>query len=461
MKPPENCLWSDVAALTPPTDRFLSDRNGRVLLHDLGSASVLASGLDIYRGKSVLLLMARQIFCALAMIDLDGLAARLILCPPGLTPAQLDDVIADTQPDIILTDMPETPEIAGLPISFCGSALHAIDGRPAPERSSQWLLFTSGTTGRPKAVVHGLASLTAPLRGSAQFPNAVWSTFYDIRRYGGLTILLRALLGGGSMIFSEAGEPIADFLLRAGADGVTHISGTPSHWRQALMSGVAEKFRPAYVRLSGEPADQAILDALQAGFPTAQVSHAFASTEAGVAFDVRDGRAGFPESILEQRGNGVELKIENDTLRIRSARTAANYLRGDLQLQGQDGFVDTGDIVALRDGRYHFIGRREGIINVGGQKVHPEEVEAVINLHSAVQMSLVRPRRSPITGALVVADVVIRPDRLTEGASFEAIRDEIFAQCRAALPAHKVPAQIRQVVSLNLAPSGKLLRSNA
>jgi len=176
---------------------------------------------------------------------------------------------------------------------------------------------------------------------------------------------------------------------------------------------------------------------------------------------VRDGRAGFPASILEQRGNGVELKIENDTLRIRSARTATNYLSGDLQLQGQDGFVDTGDIVALRDGRYHFIGRREGIINVGGQKVHPEEVEAVINLHSAVQMSLVRPRRSPITGALVVADVVIRPDRLTEGASFEAIRDEIFAQCRAALPAHKVPAQIRQVVSLNLAPSGKLLRSNA
>jgi acyl-CoA synthetase (AMP-forming)/AMP-acid ligase II len=262
------------------------------------------------------------------------------------------------------------------------------------------------------------------------------------------------------MVFSQAGEAVADFLLRAGSCGVTHISGTPSHWRQALMSGVAEKFRPDYVRLSGEPADQAILDMLQAGFPAAQVSHAFASTEAGVAFDVRDGRAGFPASLLEQLGNGVDLKIQDETLRIRSARMGANYLRGDLQLAGRDGFVDTGDIVVLREGRYHFVGRREGIINVGGQKVHPEEVEAVINLHPAVQMSLVRGRASPITGALVVADIVIRPGSVIGSGGFETIRNEIFTRCREALPAHKVPAQLRQVASLNLAPSGKLLRSN-
>ena len=67
-------------------------------------------------------------------------------------------------------------------------------------------------------VVHTLPSLAGPLDdGLAVAPGAVWSTFYDVRRYGGLQILLRALLGGGSMVLSSAHEPVGDFLARAGA----------------------------------------------------------------------------------------------------------------------------------------------------------------------------------------------------------------------------------------------------
>jgi len=460
MKPPDSSLWAEIA-LTSPAERFLAGSGRLVLLRELAGAAAIEGGLERCRGKGVLLHMSGQLACALALLDLDGIAGRLILCPPGISPAQLDAIIDDTRPDMLVTDEPAAPGMAGLPVLHCGTAPRETGGRPAYHAASQWLLFTSGTTGRPKAVVHDLASLTAPLRGAAQFPRAVWSTFYDIRRYGGLTIFLRALLSGGSMVFSQAGEAVAEFLRRAGAAGVTHISGTPSHWRQALMSGAAETFRPDYVRMSGEPADQAILDMLQSAFPAARVSHAFASTEAGVAFDVQDGLAGFPASLLEQQSGGVELKIENETLRIRSARTAAQYLRDDLRLHGEDGFVDTGDVVALRDGRYHFIGRREGVINVGGMKIHPEEVEAVINRHPAVRMSVVRGRPSPITGALVVADVVIRPEWLAGPGSFETIRDEILARCRDALAAHKVPVQLRRVASLDLAASGKLLRSDA
>ena len=59
-------------------------------------------------------------------------------------------------------------------------------------------------------------------------------------------------------------------------------------------------------------------------------------------------------------------------------------------------------------GRYYFAGREDGTINVGGLKVHPEEVEAVINRHPQVSMSLVRTKKSPITGAIVIADVVLK-----------------------------------------------------
>ena len=65
-------------------------------------------------------------------------------------------------------------------------------------------------------------------------------------------------------------------------------------------------------------------------------------------------------------------------------------------------------MVELRGDRYYFVGRRDGVINVGGLKVHPEEVEAVINRHPRVQMSLVRARKNPFTGAVVVADVVAK-----------------------------------------------------
>src|SRR5262249_55818704 len=170
-----------------------------------------------------------------------------------------------------------------------------------------------------------------------------------------------------------------------------------------------------------------------------------ASTEAGVGFDVNDGLAGFPAALLGRLPSGVEMKVEDDTLRIRSNRTALRYVGGGAAaLAEHDGFVDTGDIVELRDGRYHFVGRRNGVINVGGLKVHPEEVEAVINRHPQVRMSLVRSRRNPITGALVVADVVLR-DHSGAGGEIDRITGEILELCRAGLTRHKVPAAIRVV----------------
>ncbi len=137
----------------------------------------------------------------------------------------------------------------------------------------------------------------------------VWSTFYDIRRYGGLQILLRALIGGGSMVLSGADEPPGDFLARVGAAGVSFLSGTPTHWRRALLSPVAKTIALKDVRLSGEVADQAILDKLRAAYPSARVCHAFASTEAGVAFEVGDGLAGFPASWIEEERRGVALRV--------------------------------------------------------------------------------------------------------------------------------------------------------
>jgi acyl-CoA synthetase (AMP-forming)/AMP-acid ligase II len=144
---------------------------------------------------------------------------------------------------------------------------------------------------------------------------------------GGLQIFLRAIIGGGSMVLTEPGEPIADHVARLKARDVTHISGTPSHWRKLLMSGLASGFSPRYVRLSGEIADQAVLDGLSRAFPAASIGHAYASTEAGVGFAVNDGLEGFPANMVggwrneygglkgDQVKRPKELETENNRLR--------------------------------------------------------------------------------------------------------------------------------------------------
>jgi acyl-coenzyme A synthetase/AMP-(fatty) acid ligase len=460
-------LWQSLARAAGRPAGALSDRARTVPLELLESASCLGGRLEELRGRSVVLAARDQLSAALALIELDGIARRMVLCPPDLPAEHLPHVLRSAQADTWIGDAAR-----GKPPEGLGIALElSIDPVPRPgtlvrqaDRETEWILLTSGTTGAPKLVLHTFASLISAFAGRPSPPGGltVWSSFYDVRRYGGLQIFLRALLGG-SLVLSDPAEPVGSFFARAAAAGVTHISGTPSHWRKALMSGAATTFRPSYVRLSGEIADQGILDALKAAFPQAVVAHAFASTEAGVGFEVRDGLAGFPASLVGISENGVEVDTRHGTLRLRSSGNAIRYLgEGAPPLKDPEGFVDMGDRLELRSGRYYFKGRSGGIINVGGLKVHPEEVEAVINAHPRVRMSLVKARRNPIMGAVVIAEVVLAEDGGIESpANTDLICQQIQESCRAALSAHKVPAQIRIVRSLAVSASGKLVRPNA
>jgi acyl-CoA synthetase (AMP-forming)/AMP-acid ligase II len=441
-----------------PADRSFFDRAAELRVADLARGTSLGGGLADLAGRSVLIATSSQLTSALALIELDGVARRIVILPPDVDRAHLGALIADAEVDAVVIDDAEQRASYNLPVCVVCSPNSAqlAHIKPAAVRT-EWILLTSGTTGVPKMVVHSLAGLAAAIASRTDNEPMVWGTFYDIRRYGGLQILLRAVLGGASLILSSAGEPVADHLARLARHRVTHLSGTPSHWRRALMSPEIGKIAPSYVRLSGEIADQAILDNLRAAFPQASVGHAYASTEAGVGFAVNDGLAGFPASYLDGVRDGVEMKIVDGSLCLRSSGAASGYVARSAALRDDDGFVDSGDMVERRGDRLYFVGRRGGIINIGGLKVHPEEVEAVINRHPQVRMSLVRPKRSPFTGAIAIADVVLKS--ACQRAEDEAgVKDEILNLCRNALPRHKVPAAISIVPALAVAATGKLAR---
>jgi acyl-coenzyme A synthetase/AMP-(fatty) acid ligase len=442
--------------------RTLSDPRRIISLTDVAGETCLRGRLRELSGRSVLLAVGGQLLAALAMLEIDGIARRMLLCPPDLNADHIQALLEDAEIDAVVTDQPARWAASGIGLVVTAEEVLQPAARAQTERATEWLMLTSGTSGLPKIVGHSLEGLTGAIvaDGPARGAPPAWATFYDIRRYGGLQIFLRAIVGGGSMVLSEPEEPIADHVARLQQKAVTHISGTPSHWRKLLMSGAALGFSPGYVRLSGEIADQAVLDGLRRVFPSASIGHAYASTEAGVGFAVNDGLEGFPAALVGESRDGVEMKVVDGSLRIRSRRAAHAYVgRQAAALTDKDGFVDTGDMVELRGDRYHFVGRRGGIINIGGLKVHPEEIEAVINRHAEVRMSRARSRRSPITGAIVVADVILADGE--DNGRRDEIRDAILADCRASLAPHKVPAMIKFVTALDVTTAGKLARHDA
>src|SRR5204862_4489641 len=129
----------------------------------------------------------------------------------------LPSLVARGGVDAIVTD---SAQIDDEPIDValrvpCGVDVIAAHPHTTATRATQWVMLTSGTTGAPKMVVHTLATLTAPIDPNrTASADVMWGTFYDMRRYGGLEIFLRAMFGAGSLILSIAAEAPAAFLER-------------------------------------------------------------------------------------------------------------------------------------------------------------------------------------------------------------------------------------------------------
>src|ERR1700723_1258860 len=346
--------------------RTLSDARHSASLTDISDQTCLKGRLADLSGRSVLLAVSSQFLASLVMLEIDGIARRMLLCPPDLNTDHLQALIEDAEIDAVVTDQPERFASLGIALVVAASEeLHAAP-RAQTERATEWLVLTPGTLGLPKIVGPPLEGLTGAIAadGPARGSRPIWATFYDIRRYGGLQIFFRAGIGGGCLVVLGAGR-----------------------------GGVEVKGGGGFLLI-----------------PPRRAAHAYVGRRAGALTD-------------------------------------------------EEGFVDTGDMVELRGDRYHFVGRRGGILNIGGLKVHPEEIEAVINRDDAVRMSRVKARKSPITGAIVIADVVLA-DGFDANQSND-IKNRIIADCRENLAPHKVPAMIKFVERLEITAAGKLARSDA
>lgn len=396
-----------------------------------------------------------------ALLSLDGVAEQVAITSAWQERVAVRPLLARVDFDAIICDDPaDFGEVAGTPRIFNGLEQfrqnYSKHSQTPVQSSAQtrWLLTTSGTTGQPKMVSHSLHSLTKSTRIDIQRGQTqVWGMLYDYSRFAGLQVVLQSLLSGATLVAPPFDASLDEKIQAFRRYGCNHLSATPTMWRKILMTPESRDLLLKQITLGGEIADDTIIKGLAKAFPDSRISHIFASTEAGVGFSVIDKQAGFPEDFLANPPMGIGLKIENGLFFVRNEDVADSYLGNEGRLS-EGGWVNTGDMVESRGGRVYFKGRASGVINVGGDKVHPEEIEAVLLTHPAVQSARVYAKSNPIMGALVAADIVLQE----APADPAALRLAIQQFLRTKLDKHKIPAMLKIVDGFDVNVAGKLQR---
>lgn len=376
----------------------------------------------------------------LALVNSD---VNLFLMAHDTAVQDLDEWSVDLQLDAI--------------IQLDGSVRHLQnDTSKEKDSAGSITILTSGTTGKPKAAKHTWDSLSRPVRrGGAEAPR--WLLAYRPHLYAGLQVMLQSLLNSGTLVLSQAGSSAEDVAKLAAGHQVQFASATPSWWRW-LMTLASEEHLQAIpldqITLGGEAVDQATLDGLKRNFPNTRLIHIYATTELGRCFSVTDGMSGFPTRFLEQVSpDGVEMRIEDGELIVRSANAMSGYDRSHSASPRQEWF-HTGDLVEVNGDRAVFVGRKSDMINVGGNKVYPLEVENVIRRVAGVADTRIYGEASSIVGELVKCDLVI-----TTGFDAAEVETQVRKQCLDQLNNYQRPRFIRIVDDIPRTSAGKTDRS--
>jgi len=298
--------------------------------------------------------------------------------------------------------------------------------------------FTSGTTGRPKYIAHNLSVLARNVKSGERFANNQWGFCYNPTHFAGIQVFLQAIYNNNTMVnLFYADYALAEQSLKKYA--ITHLSATPTYYR-SIYSQLHDTY-PLVERITfgGEMFDNQIAQMLLSFFPNAKITNVYASTELG--------------SILAGKGNTLKIPDEfADRIRISEERE----LQVHKSLMGEtdsDEWFNTGDLVERKeDGTLLFVSRKSEMINVGGYKVNPHEIEEIIIELPNVSDVVVYGRDNRITGKLIVADVKL------SGMAFGDMETTILNHLQSRVQPWKIPRLIHFVDEIDRTRTGKKVR---
>jgi long-chain acyl-CoA synthetase len=295
------------------------------------------------------------------------------------------------------------------------------------------VLFTSGSTGAPKGAVHDMEVLLRKF----QVPRQAYCTlaFLQLDHIGGLNTLFYTLANGGTLVFAteRAPAPVCEAIARHRVD---LLPTSPTFLNLLLLSEQHRRHDLSSLKLityGTEPMPESTLKRVAEAFPLARLLQTYGSTEIGI---LRSQSRSSDSVWVRVGGEGFETKIVEGRLWVRAESAMLGYLNAPSPFDAE-GFYDTGDMVE-RDGEWlRIIGRQSEIINVGGSKVFPAEVESVLLDLDNVADAAVHAERSPITGHVVAATV-----RLIEHESPAAFKQRMRQYCSTRLEPYKIPVRV-------------------
>ena len=302
------------------------------------------------------------------------------------------------------------------------------------------ILATGGTTGSPKLVLHDLQSLLATIPiGSAPARRTLPLMRFD--HIGGLDMAWRALAGQQVLVAPPAvltPETVAATIAR---HRVEVMPATPSFLNLLLLSGATFSHDLSSLRVvpyGAEPMPAGLLRRLEAAWPEVRFVERFGTSETGTLPVCGSGEG------LRMREDtaGFDWKVVEDELWVSSPSCALGYLSEHATGFDSSGWFRTGDLATMGpDGSVRVLGRREELINVGGEKVLPGEVEGVLLAHPEVADCRVFAATNGLLGQVVAAEVVWRgPERDTL-----TVKRSLQQFASASLARHKLPAVVRLV----------------
>ncbi len=442
---------------------------GRVALLAGETAPTVAAIHAIRRSGAVLVPLNRRAAtaelaaqlddAAIGLLVHDGTAAELATISGGRATGGVNLLAIDE-----LLSSPPLPA----PPATGRATRRATDPAELEPDAPATLVFTSGTTGRPKAAILTHAAHAASAAAWAAFlrpaPTDRWLACLPFHHVAGLGMIDRAARWGVPLVVHPRFDPAA---VDAAIDGdaISHLSLVGSMLGR-LLEARAGRPVPASLRailLGGERTPPELVRGAALSGLRVVPTYGLTETVSGIVALPMEEAAGHPDAAGRPLP-GVDLRIrlggrtvspgKVGEIEVRGPMLFAGYLArpGETRAAFDDGWFRTGDLGSLDEsGRLVVADRRDDLIVSGGENVYPAEVEAVLLAHPGVADAAVVGRPDPRWGAVPVAAIVERSGAAPTDADLDA-------HCRASLAGYKIPVAFERVGALPRSPGGKLLR---
>lgn len=313
---------------------------------------------------------------------------------------------------------------------------HALIKKLQDESRSGLILFSSGSTGKPKAMIHDLSNLIDTYQGKRS-KRFVFLIFLMFDHIGGLNTLFNCLSMNVSMVFPDSREPeqVAHLIEKF---KVNVLPASPTFLNLILISEANLRYDLSSLRMityGTEPMPESLLIKLKDALPHVKFLQTFGTSETGIS---TTSSYSSTSTFLKIDDPNTEYKVIDGELWLRSKTQIMGYLNSSMERFTDDGWFRTGDMVEEKDGYIKIVGRNTEMINVGGEKVLPSEVESVLFQIPDVEDCTVYGENNPITGQMVVAKVLYKDKEI----KLSELKKRVVAFCSDKIARYKVPAKV-------------------